>query len=315
MKISKEVRIGVLVTFSVLIFFLGLNFLKKASFISKEKDYYCYYSNVDGLMKSANVMVMGMTVGHVADMKIVPGKGVEVKLQINKEVELTEGTVASLESPDLLGAKVISLIMGPGPAMLSAGANIPTANAGGMMNNVTNELTPRLRELRGTIGKFDTTLNSVNAVVGMQNQKELAEALHSLNNSAKNIEQLTNTLSKESTQITAILKNAQSFTASLASQNDTIKLLLANANKLMRQLGNAPVEKTVTELQSTIVQVKEVIAKINKGEGSLGLLINDKELHRNLNTSLHSLDSLMTDIKAHPTRYINVTVFGSKKKS
>jgi phospholipid/cholesterol/gamma-HCH transport system substrate-binding protein len=184
-----------------------------------------------------------------------------------------------------------------------------------MMNNVTNELTPRLRELRGTIGKFDTTLNSVNAVVGAQNQRELAEALHSLNNSAKNIEQLTSTLSKESTQITAILKNAQSFTASLASQNDTIKLLLANANKLMRQLGNAPVEKTVTELQSTIVQVKEVIAKINKGEGSLGLLINDKELHRNLNSSLHSLDSLMTDIKAHPTRYINVTVFGSKKKS
>ncbi len=315
MKISKEVRIGVLVTFSILIFFLGFNFLKKASFISKEKEYYSFYSNVDGLMKSANVMVMGMTVGHVADMKLVPGKGVQVTLQINKDVELTEGTVASLESPDLLGAKVISLILGPGPGLLPAGATIPANNAGGVVNNVTNELTPRLKELRGTIGRFDTTLSSVNAVVGAQNQKELAEALHALNNSAKNIELLTATLSKESTEITAILNNARSFTASLASQNDTIKLLLANANKLMRQLGNSPVEKTVTELQSTIVQVKEVMAKINKGEGSLGLLVNDKELYRNLNASLHSLDSLMTDIKAHPTRYINVTVFGSKKKS
>ena len=314
MKISKEVRIGVLVAVSILIFFIGFNFLKNASFFSNDKQYYCYYPNVDGLLNSASVQVSGLNVGHVSAMELEPGRGVKVTITITKTFRVPVGTIASIESPDILGTDVVMLHPGPGPGDLPAGSVLPGKIEGGIVDNISSELTPRLKEMKGTISLADTALGAMNNVVSAQNQKEIAEALHSINNSAKNIEQLTALLSKESVEITAILQNAKSITANLAGEKDTIDQVLANANSAFRQLSNAQLGKTVEELHTTITQAKEIMAKINNGEGSLGLLINNKDLHDNLSASLKSLDILMKDINAHPSRYINVTIFGSGKK-
>jgi phospholipid/cholesterol/gamma-HCH transport system substrate-binding protein len=314
MKISKEVRIGILVTLAILIFFIGFNFLKNASFFSKENEYYCYYTNVDGLLNSANVQVSGLNVGHVTAMELIPGKGVKVTITIGKKIHLPVGTVASLKSIDLLGTKAIMLDLGQENATLPNKSELISNREGGLVDNVSAELTPRLQELKGTIVAFDTALAGVNALVGSQNQREISEALHSINNAAKSMEQLTASLNRESVEVSAVLHNARSITANLESQNDTIKHILANASKITRQLGNAPIQQTVTELQSAVSQMKDIMGKINRKEGTLGLLVNDREAYDNLNHALNSLNALMKDINAHPSRYINVTVFGSGKK-
>jgi phospholipid/cholesterol/gamma-HCH transport system substrate-binding protein len=306
MKISKEVRIGILVTASILIFFIGFNFLKNTGFFSSNKEYYCYYQNVGGLLTSANVQVNGLNVGQVSKMELMPEKGVKVTISVNKNLVIPDSTIARLDAGELLGSRSIQLELAGG-GDLPSGSELKTSKDGGVVANVTSEL-------QNTIGKIDTTLGSVNNIVGAQNQVQIAQALESINRSAKNIETLTALLNKESVEITAILHNAKEITGNLAKQSDTIKHILANVNKLTRNLSNAPVEQTVTELRSAIAKVNDIVSKINKNEGSLGLLLNDKSLHNNLNRSLKSLDSLMSDIKAHPNRYINVTVFGSGSK-
>lgn len=306
MKISKEVRVGLLVTISILIFFIGFQFLKNSGFFSGDNQYYCYYERVDGLQNSANVSINGLNVGHVTKMELAQGRGVKVTIVVKKEIAIPEGTVAGIAS-ELLGANSIKLVPGPGPGSIPDKGEIKTHNEGGVVANVTNEL-------KNTIGKIDTTLGSVNSIVGAQNQVQIAQALESINRSAKNIEALTAMLNKESVEITAILHNAREITGNLAKQSDTIKHILANANKLVRNLSNAPIDQTVTELRSTIAKLGNIVERINKSEGSLGLLVNDKAVYNNLNKSLKSLDSLMGDIKAHPSRYINVTVFGSGSK-
>jgi phospholipid/cholesterol/gamma-HCH transport system substrate-binding protein len=80
-----------------------------------------------------------------------------------------------------------------------------------------------------------------------------------------------------------------------------------------RQLANAPIQQTVADLQNTTGQLKAIIQKINSDQGSLGLLINNKDLYNNLNTTINSITKLTDDLKAHPSRYINVSVFGKKK--
>ncbi len=314
MKISKEVRIGVLVTVAILIFFIGFNFLKNSSLFSKEKEYYCFYGNVDGLQSSSSVLVSGLVVGHVSHMELITGKGVRVTIAVRKEVEIPVGTTASLKSLDLLGTKAIKLEPGAGPGTLKDGAELVAVREGGTVDNIAAEVTPRLKELKSTITNFDAVLTNVNTLINAQNQDQIAQALRSINNSAKNIELLTQALAKESVEITAILHNAKSITGNLESQNDTIKHIMANINKITRQIGDAPIEKTISDLQGTIAQLKEITEKVNKGEGSLGMFINDKDTHRNLNNTMKSLDSLMIDMKAHPSRYINVTIFGSSKK-
>jgi len=314
MSLSKEARIGILVTVSLIVFFIGFYFLKGSALFSSDRKFYCIYTNVEGLQLSANVQVRGLNIGRVSHMELLDNKGVKVTLSIYKSVEIPEGTIATLASPDLLTPKIISLELGRGPGVMDAGSTITGGIERGIVDNVSSELTPRLKELQATIISLDSSLAGINAIVGPQNQQAIAGAIQSIKATADNLSQLSGVLSKEGGEITSVIHNANSITGNLAKNNDAIQHILTNVNNLSTQLSNAPIEKTVGELQTTISELKGIAGKINNNEGSLGLLINDKGLYNNLNTSLQSLNTLMGDIKAHPTRYVNVTIFGKKKQ-
>ncbi len=314
MKISREVRIGILVTLAILMFFIGFNFLKNTNVFSNNKEYYCFYQNVDGLQPSAVVMIRGMNVGHVTEMEILDTKGVKVTFTIQKKIDIPVGTIANLVSTDLLGTKNISLEPGKGPGSMPTGSELSANKPGGMVDNVTAELTPRLRELKATIKSFDSTLVFVNQIVGKENQQTITDALKSIKVTADNLAVLTGSLKNEGTEIAAILHNASSFTGNLAKSNDTITQLLSHVNSFTRTLEKAPIGKAVTDLQEAVAGLNSVVAKVNKSDGSLGLLINNKDLYTNLNASLGTLNALMADIKAHPSKYINVNLIGGKRK-
>jgi phospholipid/cholesterol/gamma-HCH transport system substrate-binding protein len=313
MAISKEVRIGLLAAVSMVVFFIGFYFLKGVDIFSNDYAYYCYYTNVDGLQTSANVQIKGLNVGHVSDMSLIPGKGVKVTIMVSKKVKLPQGTVANLQSLDLLGSKAIRLELGPGPADLLPHAELETLKEGSTLDNVSAELTPRLQQIKGTISSFDTTLNSVNAIVDEQNRRVLAAALISIKTTADNLATLSDALARESGDMGGAIHNINSITGNLAKSNDTIRAILNNASNLTRQLSNAPIQQTITSLQKTSNELHDVLSKVNNGNGSLGKLVNDPTLYKNLTHSLHTLDSLMADINAHPHRYINVNIIGGKK--
>ena len=54
---------------------------------------------------------------------------------------------------------------------------------------------------------------------------------------------------------------------------------------------------------------------LNNREGTLGLLMYDKGVYNNLNSTMRHADSLMIDLKAHPKRYVHFSVFGKKDKA
>ena len=312
MSISKEVRTGLLVAISLSIFFVGYYFLKGSNIFSGDKLYTCYYANAEGLQNSSSIQINGLNVGRVSQTQLDP-QGVKVILAIDKSSDIPVGTVASIASFDLLGSKMIRLDLGKGPGLLPAGATLPTASEAGLVDKISDQLTPRLYELKETITKFNTVLTGVNAIVGEENQAALAGAIASIKTTADNLSQLSGALGKESGEITSVIHNANSITGNLAKSNDTIQHILTNVSNVTRQLSNAPIQKTLSELQKASGDLQSIMNKINNNEGSLGLLINNKDVYNNLNSSLHSLNSLMDDVKAHPSRYINVNVFGGKK--
>ncbi len=314
MKLSKEVKIGLLGTVSLLVFFGGYYFLKGANIFSNDREYYCYYKNVEGLQNSANVTISGMNVGHVTSMHLTTDKGVRVIISISKSIDLPTGTIASLETFDLLGTKMIKLDLGHGPGILQDGAELTTSREGSIVDNVSAELTPRLQEMKATIAALNVTLANANNILSADNQRAISAALQSVKVTADNLASLTGTLKNEGGEITSIVHNANSITGNLAKNNDTLNRILSNASSITRQLANAPIQKTVAELNSAATDLKGILDKINNNQGSLGQLINDKALYNNLNSSLNSLNTLMKDINAHPSRYINVNIIGGKKK-
>lgn len=313
MKLSKEVKIGFVVTLSLVIFFAGFTFLKGSTLFSNNKEYICFFNNIDGLQSSSTVLIRGMNVGHVARTELNGAKDVKVVITVGKKVEIPEGTRAVLAQSDLLGSKVIKLSPGPGPAMLENGATLATGIDGGAIESISSELTPRLTELKQTISSLNATLANVNAVMGEDNQKAIAMAIQSIKTTADNLAGLTGAINKESGQISSILRNANSVTGNLARSNDTVQQILSHMNTITRQIAAAPLQKTLTDMQGAITQLKAIMTKVNSNEGSLGLLINNKDMYNNLNSSLQSMTNLMTDLKAHPGKYINVSVFGKQR--
>lgn len=314
MTISKEVRIGVLVAAAIVTFFAGFYFLKGSDVFSNDKDYYCYYKAAGGLQPSSTVQIKGINVGQVSAIELAGEKGVKVTISVKKRIGIPKGTVAVIASPDLLGGKIISLDLGSGPGEEPAGSTLPSTPGSDMLDKVSTELTPRLEELKETIASFNVTLARINTMLNEENKNAIAATLQSLKNTSENLAHMSATFDKESSQITGIIRNANSITSSFAKSNDTIQRIISNASRLTRQLADAPIQKTVADLEKTTAQLQGIMTKINNKEGSLGLLVNDKELYNNLNTSVKSLTNLTDDLKARPGRYINVSVFGGKKK-
>src|SRR5690606_33312426 len=127
MRISKEVKIGILVAISLFVFLAGFYFLKGSSLFSGEKEYYAYYDNVQGLQTSAAVQVKGLGVGRVSNIELLDSDKVRVTISVKKDVVLPIGTAAELASADLLGGKIIRLKLGSGTQMVEDGSTLPAS--------------------------------------------------------------------------------------------------------------------------------------------------------------------------------------------
>ena len=313
MKISKELRVGTLVALSILVFFAGFYFLKGSNIFSSANHYYAYYDEIAGLQPSAPVQIRGLQVGKVSDIQL-DGKRVKVTLEMNDQYDVRQGAIAKLASGDLLGGKLIRLEPGIG-SELEEGATITSDVEGGVIDQVSTEITPVLRTIQGVVKRVDTALQSLQGVVNDENQRHLARAIASLDATASNFSQLSGAVNAQRGTLSKIITDAQSVTNNLKNNNARLEHIFENLEGFSGQLNRAQVQKTLDDLQLTVANLKTTLDRVNAGEGSLGALITDKSLYYRLDTTLNSFSTLAEDLKKHPSRYINLTIFGKRAKT
>jgi phospholipid/cholesterol/gamma-HCH transport system substrate-binding protein len=313
MSISKEIRIGALVTISLIVLLVGFYLLKGANIFSGENNYYVFYSNVQGLQPSSPVQIKGLTVGRVAKIELVDGGKVLVTLAVKKKAVLTKGTVAKLYSLDLLGTKAVSLEIGNSIEVVNDEDTIGSTLDDGAIEAFSAEVTPLIQNLQQTVKFLDTSLNSVNDVLNASTRRSLQHSISGIEELSTNLAQFSKKLNGESNKIASIIDNTSSISDNLKKNNEHISEIITNTETISKKLSQAPLTETIEQLQKTIKELQGVAQKMNSKDGSAGMLMNDKGLYNNLTSSLKSLDELMADMKAHPHRYINVSVFGHRK--
>jgi phospholipid/cholesterol/gamma-HCH transport system substrate-binding protein len=121
-------------------------------------------------------------------------------------------------------------------------------------------------------------------------------------------------LNAQSGALAQSLNNVNKFTGNLAKNNDTVTRILSNVEKATNKLANAKIDETLASLQGTMNELKGVVSKANSKDGSLGMLLNDPKLYKNLESTTYKLNILLDDFRTHPKRYVNVSVFGKKDK-
>src|SRR5690606_19970339 len=169
-------------------------------------------------------------------------------------------------------------------------------------------------DLRHTVGTLDTLLLGVSNVLDEKAKANLQNSLANLDIVMSNFQQLSGKLNGERDRLASVIANADKITGNIAANNARIENILKYTELTTQQLSKAQIEQTLTAFRSAANDLNNIMTKINNNEGSLGMLINDKALYNNLKTTLNTANSLMADIEAHPTRYINLTIFGRKKQ-
>jgi len=313
MKISNETKIGILTTIAIAILILGYSYLSGSDIFSRENKFYAIYNSVDGLSISKPVLVNGFQIGRVSSMKLRPDGRTVVEFKIDPQYNVPSNTNAKLISTDLLGGKAISFEYGNSKVYAQ---NKDTLQAD-IQGSLAESLQPIQNKAEILIGKLDSSLASINKIMNPNFQRNVDRSFSSIANSLQTLEGTTKKIDdlvgSQTEHINGILSNAETASANLKTTTTHFNGIATNFEKVSTDLANSNLKETLDNASKAVADLQATISKINNGNGSLGLLINDKTMYKNLTDATANLNNLFIDIKAHPKRYVSFSVFGGKK--
>lgn len=310
MQLSKEVKTGILVVITIAIFVYGFNFLKGKDIFSSREIYYAIYPNISGIVESNPVQVNGFKVGRIKKIELIDTTGrLLVTMAISdRTLRVTKGTVARIVNSTMLGDKAIELVLGSSHTLASDGDTLTSETDPSLQQSVEGAIKPLKDKAEKLIASIDSIMLVVQAVFDKNTRDNLSKSFdnikHALETFDRTAMRLDTMIASEKNKISVIFSKVESISTNLANNNDEISAAIKNFSAISDTIAKANLAKTIQNANSALLSVSVIMEKINKGEGSAGLLVNDDKLYKNLNSASASLDSLMKDIKEHPKKYV-----------
>lgn len=275
---------------------------------------YVKYMSIQGLNVSDNVVVNGFKIGRVSHMELLDANGqVLVELKLDNDFEIPKGSTAQIASADLLGTKVVNILLNKGEAPAMPGDTLLGTTQADLTESVKTEIIPVKLKAEELMGSFDSIIKRLQVIL---DNNTIEQSLGNLQGATNNFNLLSGRVDSlvqvESANLRLIIDNIASITSNIDNNKDNIDGFLGNINQLSDSLANANIPSMVNTLDSTLASLNELLDKINNGEGTMAMLINDPQLYTNLENATYSLDSLLRDVEANPGRYVHVSVFGKK---
>ena len=320
MKISNETKVGALTAIAITLLVLGFNFLKGKSLFKTGNYLYAKYSNTKGIMISNPVLINGFQVGNVADIENADAnlKDIIVTIKLKSKYNIPANSLANIKS-NPLGTPSMEIVMGNGTTFLNSGDTLVTGDDPGLLGSLTDKIVPIADQLKVTMHTLDSVLNNVNSIFDAKAKGNLQNTMANINKTTASLAvsagSIQAMLNQQSSAINQSMKNLSSFTKNLADNNEKVTRMMTNIEKTTENLSKADIDGSVASLKKAIDNLNGLVEKVGSKEGTFGLLMNDKQLYYQLSNTVRSANILVDDLKTHPKRYVNISVFGRKDKS
>ena len=301
MKYAREIKVGVLAAVCLFLLFFGFNFLKGVNIFSPTNSFHGTYYNLHGLEEQAAVYIRGHKVGQVDAIHydFARDSAFTIDISIRKDIALPQGTRMALIADGLLGGMAIELQM-PSPitndqSPIAHGAFLPTTHVPGLMESLQG----------ASLAHVDQAVQGVDSLIAELHGQVEGDHLKS---ALTNVDRVSGDLTVVSSDLKKLMNNQ---VPRIVNNADTV---VANLNTVIADIKEADLKSTVARVDKTVDNVNGLVSDVRSQEGTLGQLIYNKSLYNHIDATVVSADSLLTDLKAHPKRYVQFSLFGKKEK-
>jgi phospholipid/cholesterol/gamma-HCH transport system substrate-binding protein len=305
LKISREIKTAILVISSILLFIWGYSFLKGRDLFTSDKNVFVVYDNILGLAPSAPVTLNGFKIGKVNQIKINPDGKLLVELQIQNQFPISKSSVAEIYDSGLVGGKEIAIIPNlEDKSVIDDGDYLKPSKKLGLTENIAVKLEPLEKKIELVLDNANSMLVNINQILDTSTQANLKNSFAELSKTLTEFSQISKSanqiLDENKVGLKSMVSNFDKTSANLASISDSLE--------------KANIGKAVKNLEKTLASVDKIMADLNAGNGTMGKLIKDDKMYNNFTSASKELELLLEDLRLHPTRYVNVSLFGKKEK-
>lgn len=291
MKISNEFKIGFWAIVALATLFLGINYLKGINTLKQGQFYTLMCDKVDGLAVSSHIKLHGLKIGMVRSLEYDPTTDrVMVDLNIYDSDMRIPVDSRFFVQPDLLGTADVVIEMGTSSTYYEPWDTImapPTAPG------LLDKADPIVDQISQLMPKIDTLVMGINVLVS---ESKLQESLLEVNTMTKHLNQTVNELNR------LLRKDVPGLMNNVTSA-------AANIDTLAIQLKEAEINSLLANANQAVLEVNQLLQKVQSDQSTAGQLLNNTQLHDQLNRTVADIDSLVNDIKENPKRYIHIKVF------
>ena len=307
---KKKIRVALLCIAAIAIFYIGANFLKGINVFHKKTYFYCVMNDAGGIQQNTPVYLGGYKIGTVQSVELLSANPPRVcaEIMLNERVDIPKDSKLQIASSGLLGGMQLDLMMGTSSSYFQSKDTIPCFKVPGMLDGID--------EMKG---KISSVLASVDTI-GL----ELKDVLHkegggqdliaTLDNIAAITENFNQILSQNKGKVSNVMSSLERFGKTLDEASPQLNEILQNFDNISDTIAKSEIAQVITNANNAIKEVETLINKVNKGEGTVGNLLNDDSIAKKLDDSINSLNLLLKDLKEHPKRYVHFSVFGKKDK-
>ncbi len=315
MKRSKPYLIGFTFILAIVIFVWGFNFLKGRDLFKKQEFLFARYKMVNGLVAAKPVYINGLQVGQVSRLYFAPDMSgdIIVEMVIQSKFPIPKNSVAHIFSADLMGSKSIELHLGDSKEIAQSGDTLLTSVEGSIMESVNKQVAPLKAKAEVLMSSVDTLIAAFNTVLNKNTTENLKASIKDITTTFRNLSNTTSNIDTlvevESNRLANILAHVDSLTGTLSDNREDLSKIIINFRSISDSLAKTDFLSIIQKADSSINSLNQILAKINEGQGTAGMLMNNDSLYRELDKSAEELNKLLKDIRENPKRYVKFSLF------
>ena len=303
MRRRDEVLVGILMTVALVVVILGTLWLARGG-LASGYPLHTRFPWGAGLKQGQPVLLAGVNVGYVDEVRLRTDGWLDVALRVNDEYAIPQGSTATVVPIGIFGDQAVALTP-PERLIARRDGDLTSYDAFAYGDTIAaGTAPPGLQDLIVRMDTIARNLTDVTQAVELQlvqagGLADLRSTLAATNQFVLRLNTVLDAQARELSLATASLRRT-AMAIDSATIDSTMRALQATGANLAQLTG---------ELATASSELTSVLAKVDTGAGTLGMLVNDQMLYRDVRMLTTRIDSLVADFKANPRKYIKFSVF------